>query len=317
MVGLIADIGGTNARFAIVEPHLNIEYERVLPCADYPTLLDACREYLRGLAASVRPRYAAFAIASPVIGDRVKMTNHHWTFSIEETRTALALDELKVVNDFVALILAVPHLQEYDRLQVGGGTPQPRMPIVALGPGTGLGMASLVPAPDGGWIAVSGEGGHATAAAMDDMETAALSLLRKRFGHVSVERVCSGRGLVNLYTALAQLQGQPPDEAMTPPECSARALNGSCPISVKALEMMCAMLGTAAANAALTLGALGGVYIAGGIIPQMVDAFARSRFRKRFEDKGRFGAYLAKVPTYVITRPMPALLGLASLVDHD
>lgn len=316
MVGLIADIGGTNARFAIAADDGRMEHEHVVRCADFPSLLAACQSYLAGVGPSLKPRRAAFAIASPVVGDRVKMTNHPWSFSISEMRQALGLDSLDVVNDFVAVALAIPHLGDGDRTKIGDGEAQTNAPIVAIGPGTGLGMASLVPTPAREWIAVAGEGGHATMAAMDDMEAAVLSLLRHRLGHVSAERVISGRGLVTLYKALAQLEGVEADEGITPPECSARALAGSCPIAVKALDMMCAMLATVAANAALILGARGGVYIGGGIIPQMVDAFARSRFRKRFEDKGRFGFYLKKVPTYVITRPLPALLGLAGLVKR-
>jgi glucokinase len=314
MIGLIADIGGTNARFALVNAEGVVMSERVVPCDAYPTLLDACRDFLSDVSDAHPPRHAAFAVASPVVADRVKMTNHHWSFSIEETRRALSLENLRVVNDFLAVVLAIPHLREGDRVKIGGGEPTRDAPIVALGPGTGLGMASLVPSPTGKWIPVPGEGGHVTMAPADDLETAVLSLLRKRLGHVSAERVISGRGLVTLYKTLGQLEGLEVDEAITPPECSRRALDGSCDVCARALSMMCAMLGTVAANAALMLGAQGGVFIAGGIIPQMTEAFARSPFRKRFEDKGRFGNYLAKIPTFVITRPLPALLGLATLV---
>ena len=314
MSGLIADIGGTNARFALIDDDGETGSEEVLACRDYPTLVDACQAYLRKIEVRRRPRRAAFAVASPIAGDRVQMTNHVWSFSIEETRRFLGLDHLQVINDFLAIALAIPHLSVDDVVKVGSGTPIGDAPILAIGPGTGLGMASLVPMPGGGWIPLAGEGGHVTMAPAEDMETAVISLMRKRIGHVSAERLISGPGLVNLYRALAELGGKEPDPEITPPLCSARALDGSCEISGKALAMMCAMLGTIAANAALTLGARGGVYIAGGIVPSLGPAFAESRFRARFEDKGRFDAYLADVPTYVIHRPLPALLGLASLV---
>lgn len=313
MPGLIADIGGTNVRFALVGDDSSIAAVEELRCAEFPTLLEACERYLRGTDAQ-RPKHAALAVASPVTGDRVQMTNHPWTFSIEETRRQLGLDTLDVINDFIAVALGLPHLTGADVRRLGGGEADPRATLAVLGAGTGLGMAGLVRTPGGGRVPVSSEGGHVTLAAMDDREAALLAVLRGRFGHVSAERVLSGPGLVNLYQAIAALDGRPADPGITPAECTGRAIAGTCPISVETLELFCRMLGTVAGNVALMLDARGGVFIGGGIVPKLGCAFDRSGFRRRFEEKGRFSGYLAMIPTAVITRPLPAFVGLAALV---
>jgi glucokinase len=314
MSGMIADIGGTNVRFALVTDSASIVEVKRLRCADYPTLIDACEAYLREVAVAERPRHAALAVASPVVSDRVRMTNHVWSFSIEETRRQLQLESLDVINDFIAVALGIPHLSAADVRKVGGGEADPRATIAALGAGTGLGMAGLVRTSGGGRIPVSSEGGHVTLAAFDDREAAILAILRRHLGHVSAERVLSGPGIVNLYRGIAELEGVPADPEMTPAICTQRAIEGSCPTSVATLEVFCAMLGMVAADLALTYDARGGVFIGGGIVPQLGDAFAASGFRRRFEDKGRFGPYLAAIPTSVITRTHPAFAGLAALV---
>ena len=313
MSGLIADIGGTNVRFALVDDDSSINAVEVLRCAEFPTLLEACERYLRGTPAP-RPKHAALAIASPVAADRVQMTNHPWTFSIEETRRQLGLETLDVINDFIAVALGLPHLTAGDVRKLGPEEGDPRATVAVLGAGTGLGMAALVRTSGGGRVPVASEGGHVTLAAVDDREAALLSVLRGRFDHVSAERVLSGPGLVNLYQAIAALDGKPADPAITPAECTQRAIAGSCPISVETLELFCRMLGTVASNIALMLEARGGIFIGGGIVPKLGEAFDRSGFRRRFEEKGRFSGYLAAIPTAVITRPLPAFAGLAALV---
>lgn len=310
--GLIADIGGTNARFALVTPGAEPRHALVLPCVDFTGPDEAAQAYLQRVAPDVRPGRAAFAIAGPVGGDDIAMTNHVWRFSVEAVRRKLGLDGLEVVNDFTAVALSVPLLEPAHRVQVGGGDPVPTAPIAVLGPGTGLGVSALVPHP-GGTVAVATEGGHATMPATDDRECQILGWLRGLYGHVSAERVLSGPGLQNLYMALCEVDGRPP-EPLPPDAISTRALDGSCPICREALHTFFAMLGTVAGNLALSLGARGGVYVAGGIVPRMLDTFQRSPFRKRFEAKGRFRDYLAGIPTYVVTHPYPAFLGLAGLV---
>jgi glucokinase len=224
----------------------------------------------------------------------------------------LALDRLEVVNDFTANALALPRLGPRDRRQVGSGLPVAQMPIGVLGPGSGLGVSALVPA-DGGWIPLASEGGHATMPAATDREDAVLSLMRHRFDHVSAERALSGPGLVNLYAALAELDGVPA-AGYTPAQITDPAIGAADRRCREATEMFCAMLGTVAGNLAVTLGARGGIYIAGGIVPKLGPVFDMSPFRARFEAKGRFRDYLAVIPTYVVTNPVPAFLGLVGLL---
>jgi glucokinase len=307
---LIADIGATNARFAMARAD-GIGDTRVLACADYPGIDSAIRDYLDAIGAPRPPRHAAIAIACPVTGDHVQMTNCPWAFSTSALQRDLGLEHLAVINDFVAVALAVPHLGEAHRRRVGGIRAEPDAPVAVLGPGTGLGVSSVVPTGTG-WIALAGEGGHVTMPAADDNEAAVLSIIRRRFPHVSAERVLSGMGLVELYTALCELHGRKA-AARDPAGVTTAALDGSCPVCVAAVDMFCAMLGTVAGNLALTVGARGGVFVAGGIVPRLGEGFDRSAFRERFEAKGRMRAWLDAVPAFVITHPYPAFVGLESL----
>ncbi len=314
--GLIADIGGTNARFALVGEQGSAEDVKILPCAEFGGLFDIVRAYLAEVRPPVTPRSAAIAIASPVTGDTVAMTNLDWRFSIEDTRRELGLERLDVVNDFMAVALAVPHLKAADLMGLGGGTVAPDSPCAVIGPGTGLGVAAVVPTP-GGWVPLSTEGGHVTMAATEPREAEILAILRERFGHVSAERVLSGPGLVNLFEALSMLEGTAEPERLEPVDVTGRALDGSSAVCREALDIFLAMLGTAAGNLALTLGARGGVYIAGGIVPRMADVLAMSAFRTRFEAKGRFREYLKEIPTAVVLNDHPALLGLGRFVQRS
>lgn len=308
---LIADIGGTNARFALLRGG-PAEDVRILRCADHPTMEDAAEAYLSGLPASERPRRAALCVAGPVTGDRFSMMNHIWTFSRAEAERRLGLDRLVLVNDFTAMALSLPHLGPGDRRQVGTGEPAAGHPAAVLGPGSGLGVSGLVP-HGGDWIPLAAEGGHVTAPAVTDREAAVLSHLRLRYPHVSAERVVSGMGLQNLYEAVSALDGQEP-AVLSPAEISEAAIAGTDPACREALEMFCGILGTVAGNLALTLGARGGVFIAGGIVPRLGDFFDRSAFRARFVEKGRSRPFLEPIPTYVVTHPLPAFLGLRSLL---
>lgn len=307
---LIADIGGTNARFALVEQQ-QVCNEQVLACGSYPDLVGAIEHYFDSIgvgAGERRPREAAFAIAGPITGDLVRMTNCVWQFSIAQTRERLGLRRLIVLNDFTALAMAVRHLRQDELQQIGGGRAAPNAPIAVIGPGTGLGVSGLIPG-DSHWIALQGEGGHATLSVMTERELTVLRQLRQRFSHVSAERVLSGPGLVNLYEALCAVETVVPEQ-LTPPEVTRRAREMSCRICLEAVSMFGALLGTMAGNLALTLGALGGVYIGGGIAREMGTLFTSSAFRDRFEDKGRYADYLAAVPTYLIHAPLPAFAGL-------
>jgi len=309
---LLADIGGTNARFALETAPGLIEGSVTLACADFPQLADAARAYLAAQS-HIHVRHAVFAIANPVDGDLVAMTNHHWRFSIAATRASLGLVTLHVVNDFAALAMALPALGQNASTQVGGGVAQPDATIGLLGAGTGLGVAGLLRC-GGTWQVLPSEGGHTAFAPMDTREQAILYFCWQRYPHVSTERLVSGPGLVLIHEALAAQAGT----AWTPltsAQVIARGLAGD-PLCRETLDCFCAMLGTAAANLAVTLGARGGIYIGGGIVPRLGDWFADSPFRARFEHKGRFSGFTANIATRVITAPYPALLGAAALLDQ-
>lgn len=311
--GLIADIGGTNARFALVGPGRETFAERALKCADFVGPAEAAQAYLAETQPAALPRFAAFAVASPVIGDVIDMTNHVWRFSIEATRKRLGFERLEVVNDFIAIALAVPGLKPHENDKIGHGQPWTRYPIGVIGPGTGLGVALLIPKEDH-FLPIATEGGHVTMPAADDLEAQVLGVLRRRFGHVSAERVVSGPGLVNLYQALAEVRGIEA-RACGPEEITAAAGEESDSLARDTLDLFFAMLGCLAGNLALTTGAFGGIYLAGGILPQHVAELKASRFRARFEDKGRFKDYNGNIPTFLITHPYPAFPGLASLIQ--
>jgi glucokinase len=313
---LIADIGGTNARFALLEDAEHHD-EVVLACADYPDLVAATEHYLSlvgAVSGPRRPLEAAIAIAGPVTGDIVRMTNHAWQFSTSQTRQRLGWRRFIVVNDFTALAMAVRHLPQTDLEKIGGGRETPNAPIALIGPGTGLGVSGLIPSGSQ-WVPLQGEGGHVTLAAMNEREIEVFKQLHGRFAHVSAERALSGPGLVNLYEALCAIEGVVP-QTLTPIEITARAAQASCRICLETVSTFCALLGTMASNLVLTLGALGGVYIGGGIVPSLGAMFTSSPFRNRFEDKGRFADYLSRVPSFVIRAELPALIGLAHSFDE-
>ena len=313
---LVADVGGTNARFGwIAHAGAPIEGVRTLPCAEYTTLADAVRAYLAGSGCG-QPGSMAMGLANPVTGDEVRMTNHHWGFSIAALQAELGLQRLVVINDFTALALSLPSLQPHELRQVGGGSARANAAMALIGPGTGLGVSGLVPAGTQ-WVALAGEGGHVTLPATTTREAALIALLAQRYGHASAERAICGAGLVALYDAVCTLDGVTP-EALSPADVSSRALAGSCGRCTEAVAHFCALLGSVAGNLALTLGALGGVYIGGGIVPRLGDLFDRSDFRQRFEAKGRFQAYLAQMPVFVIDASVsPALLGVARALDQE
>ena len=311
---LVGDIGATHARFGLVSPNGQLLHSRTLADEDYPTIEAALTAFLAERGALPNPRKGAIAIASPVTGDRVAMTNHPWNFSVLALKDRFGFERLEVINDFTALALALPKLAADERLPVGGGAAAAGAPIGVLGPGSGLGVSGLVPSGNR-WIALTGEGGHATMAPATDREGAVLDRMRRHFDHVSAERALSGPGLVNLYNTLAQLDGVPA-RGYTAAQITDLAIRAEDPLCVETTTVFCAMLGTMAGNLALTLGARGGVYIGGGIVPKLGQTFVDSPFRERFEAKGRFQAYLETIPTFVVTHPLPAFLGCAALLSQ-
>lgn len=309
---LIADIGGTYARFALETAQGQFEHIASLRCADHADFHAAVSAYLVTLPA-VKIEHAGVAIANPVEGDLVRMTNYHWQFSIEEMRQRLGLDTLVVVNDFTALAMALPRLSGRDVRQIGGGEANKQSVVGLLGSGSGLGVSGLIPAGEG-WVALGTEGGHVSFAPRNEREIALLRFAWQEFEHVSFERLLSGPGLALMYRAMADYAGRPAEDLQAP-EITQRALEASDPVCVETLELFCALLGTAAANLAVTLGALGGIYIGGGIVPRLGEYFDRSAFRQRFEDKGRFSAYVAAIPTYVITAEHATFIGASAILD--
>lgn len=312
-VALVADIGGTNARFALVGPDKRTpQHELSLLCADFSGPVEAVRHYL-SLVGEPPIAVAAFDVATPVTGDLVQLTNGPWSFSIAATRDALGIERLDVINDFTALALAVPTLTADETRKVGRGEAVPQTAIGVIGAGTGLGVSGLL-WHAGRWLALQGEGGHVAFSAVTPREDAILAILRREYGsHVSVERVLSGMGLNNIYRALCELDGSRP-RALTPALITDAALAGEDDQARETLGIFCAALGTAASNLAVTLGARSGIFIGGGIVPRLGEFFDRSAFRQYFEDKGRFSDYVSAIPTYVIVAPTPSLRGLATLL---
>jgi len=317
---LVADVGGSNARFGLVEQAGGpITHVRSLPVAAHAGLAEAVEAYLEGLpggadARALRPRRAAVAVATAVAGDQVEFTNSPWGFSIETVRAGLGLERLLVLNDFEALALSLPRLRP-DQLRAPGGLPKPRGTLAVIGPGTGLGVAGVIQTAHG-WVALPGEGGHATLAPADDFESDLLAVVRRDFAHVSAERLLSGIGLPVLHAAVAQMAGQALAAPLAAEQIVESGVAGHDAVCSQTLDVFCALLGGFAGSVALTLGARGGVYIGGGIVPRLGERFFQSRFRERFEAKGRFRPYLEAVPTVLITDTLAALSGAALALEQ-
>jgi glucokinase len=314
---LVGDVGGTNARFGWKSgPDSPLTDIAMYAAAAHPTLLDTIRLYLADHAKPA-PRACAIGIANPVVGDRVQMTNHNWSFSISAVQGALGVERLLVINDFTALALSLVALTPADLRRVGGGTAVANAPVALIGPGTGLGVSGLLPALKGaGMTPINGEGGHVTLAGTCERDDAVIQVLRRCFGHASAERALSGPGLVNLYGAVCELDGVAA-HTFAPADVTAHAVAGSNAQCAAAVDLFLGFLGTVAGNLAVTLGARGGLYIGGGIVPRLGGLIDRSSFRERFEDKGRFRAYLREIPTWVVQAgTSPALIGAARALDE-
>lgn len=314
---LLADVGGTNVRFALETSPMRIGDVTAYKVADHPSLEAAMRQYVSTLDADAQPAHAAIGLANPVTGDHVKLTNHNWAFSIDGMRQALGLETLVAINDFTSLSLALPYLPDDDLVQVRAGTAVATAPRALIGPGTGLGVSGLVPAPGGGAVALAGEGGHIEVMPVTDDEWIAWRAAHDQLGRVSAERLLSGMGLSHIHAALSAETGTLLAEPLTPAQVTDGALKQNDPLCRRAFDAFCGLLGSVAGDIALVLGARGGVYIGGGIVPRFVQAFHASPFNARFVDKGRMGKYLADIPVFVITAQFPALPGLArALADR-
>jgi glucokinase len=307
---ILADIGGTNARFSLLvdaEPTLITTYA----VAAYASPVEAAQAYLAGPAAGHQPEVAVMAAAGPVVNGRVNMVNAAWIVDAELIRQGLALRSARVINDFEALGWALAGFRATDLVTIGPALPPQPGTMAVMGPGTGFGLAAMA-TDDRAEIVLVTEGGHATLPSENEREDAIILELRARHPHVSIERVLSGPGLAELYEAIAAV-----DHRSAPARDNAaivaHALAGDCENSRATLDAFCGFLGSVAGNAALSLGALGGLFIAGGVVPHFTDFLQRSAFRARFEAKGRLAPYLARIPTAVVVHPEPAFVGLARL----
>lgn len=305
MTRLIADVGGTNARFALAEVGGAPQDERYLLVRDHPGLAEAALAYL----GQRQVEEAVIAVATPVESDTIRFTNSPWTFSKAALRERLGVRDLHVINDFVAQALAMPHLDLSEIEPIGGGKPEPGRAIGVLGPGTGLGVSGLVPGR-AGWTALPTEGGHVSFAPGSARERELLAALTERFVHVSNERLLSGQGLLNIAQGLAQID-RSICEADTPEAVTEAARTGTCRSCVEAVALFSELLGSAAGDLALTLGARGGVFVAGGICLRLGPLFDRGAFRQRFEAKGRMKTYLNPIPTWLVLRADTGLIGAA------
>lgn len=315
---LVADIGGTNARFAIYEastdPAARPLAQGRVKTADYPGPAACTQAFLKEHWNEPVAR-AALAIAAPITGDEVALTNADWSFSIAQLRRELPVPALDVINDFAALAHALPLLGPADRRPLGPEPPEAAdSPLLVIGPGTGLGAAAAIPHDKRGWAVATGEGGHTTAAARNDREAAVLRVLRGNSRHVSYERVASGPGLVQLAGALAELA-----EARPPPRTPAGVVSGAREgdkICREAVALFQDFLATFAGDMALTLGARGGIYLGGGVLAHLDGLLDIEAFRARLEDKGRFQDYLSRIPVWQLHRPDAAFLGLRRLLNE-
>lgn len=312
---LVGDVGGTHARFAwVASAGERPARSRTYRCADYAGIEQALAAYRQDEALPA-PRACALGLANPVQGDRIEMTNNAWSFSRQALAQDLGVEQLLLLNDFTALALALPALPADELVRLGGGSGLAGKPLALLGAGTGLGASGLIPTGAGAWTPISGEGGHATLPATTDEQADVLAWLRGRFGHASAERALSGPGLVNLYEACCARDGVLP-ASREPQAVVARALAGDDAQAVAAAGLFWDFMGSVAGNLALTLGALGGVYLGGGLGPRLLPCLDLPRFRRHFEGKGRFAAYLAPLPCWLIrSEESPALLGANRALD--
>lgn len=312
---LIGDIGGTNARLSLCNlEDGSISTPIIYSATDNPSLESVILKFRKDCGQDFST--GCIAIASPISGDFIKMTNNPWAFSIRELKENTHLEKLMVVNDFTAMSMSVTSLDDSSKVKIGGGDPDPNYPIAVYGAGTGLGVAHLIHVGTR-WISLPGEGGHVDMAPANISEDMILMSLRARIGHVSAERVLSGPGLVNLYEAIA-IRNERVRHGLQPADITQGALSIPFdPDCLEALNTFCKLMGRFGGNLALTMSTFGGVYIAGGVIPHFIDFFKNSKFREAFEDKGRFKSFMQKIPVYVITDKLAGLRGAGAVIRQE
>ncbi|MDR2872782.1 MAG: glucokinase [Xanthomonadaceae bacterium] len=314
---LVADIGGTNARFALADlssaKPLIDDSIREFAATAFPSLAEAARHYLTENGATDVTQ-GVFAVAGHVGDDEVRLTNHPWVISRAATQTQLRFERLHLINDFTAQAMAIRLLESADVTAIGAiqWHPQPSArsrTYAIIGPGTGLGAGGLL-IRDHRCYPLAAEGGHTGFSPQTPEEIRILETLSKHFGRVSNERLICGPGLVNIYRALSEMASFDP-ERLEPADITARALLKD-PLCTRTIDIFCAIFGTLAGDLALTLGAWDGVFLTGGLVPRLLDSLRDSEFRQRFELKGRFASTMAKIPSLAILHPQPGLLGAAA-----
>ncbi len=314
--GLVADAGGTNIRFALIDldrPSGGLLAPRKFVSANYARIEDAAKAYLAAQEGSAAPEGAVIAVAGPVSANAIAMTNLGWRFSGAALERSLGIGRVRLINDFEAIALSLSSLGEGDLHDIGNVPPVPsqaRETAAIVGAGTGLGVGGYVRDGDR-FVPLVTEGGHSDFAPADDTEAEVLRILRRRFGHVSAERVLSGPGLVNLHETLALVEGRQ-EEPRKAQAITREALADPACFSARVLSRFCAMFGSLAGNVALVMGARKGVFVAGGIAPAIAGFLAASEFRARFESKGRFGNYMKAIPTRIVLQEYAGLLGAAA-----
>lgn len=310
---LVADIGGTNARFAISDADGALQELRVLHAASFPKIDEAITAYFADLKRP-RPSQACFAVACPAKGPEIKLTNSSWRFVKAELCRKFQFERFVVINDFEALAASVPILQGPQLAELRPGTADPASVSLVIGPGTGLGVGAFVPAGKSAWAVISGEGGHIGFAPNTEEEVRLWRRMREKYGRVSAERVLNGAGLVNIYRFMADEAGQQAGE-IDAPEISRRALAGE-ETAVNAVLMFFDMLGSVTGDLALAFGSRAGIFIGGGITPKLLEFARRSNFIERFLDKGRIAAILQSMPIWVILEERAALYGVRRQFDR-
>ncbi|WP_158665218.1 glucokinase [Ensifer adhaerens] len=311
-IDLVADIGGTKARIAFVDGHQSEPI--VLHCSEFGSLEEALRVAID--KAGVRIGRACIGVAAPVLGDEVSLTNNDWAFSISATKARLGLDKLLVVNDFAALASALPLLDDTSLVRTGGAQRCASRPQLIIGPGTGLGVATVLYGNTNTPIVLAGEGGYVTLPVHTEREVAVWQILRNRFGRVSAERVLCGSGLVELFNALCVVDGVDGMSAASSHKIVKRGMADSSSREREALDMFLSLLGDVAGNAALTLGARGGVFLNGDLLNELAPLLQGSALHSRFKNKGRGGPFLEDVGVFLITDPFAALKGCMQLLER-
>ena len=312
---LVADIGGTNARFALSDidsPAIGVNSVHCFRAEDYESVFDAAHAYLEIVGAT--PAKACLAVAGPVGKEIVSFSNSPWMLKPSELGPNLGIPSVKLVNDFYALAAGVGFLTESSLVDVHKGVADPEAPTLVIGPGTGLGQALIVPCGEYRKI-VSTEGGHVSFAPRTDDEIQVMKFISKEHPRVSLERLLSGRGLVNIHRALCVQEGSTRAN-LSSAEIADAAINGTYPVARMAVEMFCSILGRVVGDAVLATGAKGGVILGGGILPKIQDFFLQSAFVERFLDKGRMRGYVEPVPIKLVVEDGAALLGAASILKQ-